>query len=244
MSQPMVPVIDDELILADYSVYMSNGLLPVQVPVLIGSTKDEANPTIESVLTTPIPSAYFGPVLAEFLGEERAASIISSGLFPIDDSVDDATRLALAHVATLFFWTCAIQTSAATLATTYSKDVFMYEMNVGITYPSYVDLSLCQGNYVCHESDLYPLFGTFNTSAVTSAQHALSAEVQQRWSSFIKNGSPNGSHKYQQWWPVSSAKSMNALVLGSESFQSTLFASQCAIMGNSVKFDYQLYSQS
>ncbi|KAK7208474.1 Carboxylesterase [Myxozyma melibiosi] len=243
MSQPMVPVIDKDLIYEDFSLYVADGKLPVQVPLLMGVVKDEANPTIESILSSAIPSAYYAAVLDEFLGDSRTVTVVSSGLFPVDESSDDGTRLELAHVATLFYWTCPVQAGAVSLAETYSKDIYLYEMGVGITYPSDDGLSLCSGSYVCHEADLYPLFGTFNSSAVTSAQKALSAEVQERWSKFIKTGNPNGS-KYKQWNPVEGANSANALLLGSETFNSSLYQAQCAIMGSSVPFDYQLYSQS
>ncbi|KAK9390633.1 Alpha/Beta hydrolase protein [Lipomyces mesembrius] len=242
-AQPFSPVIDNTLIMKDFSTYVERGNLPIQVPLIVGTVADEGNSQVEGVFSSPVPVTYYPIILAKFLGAKRASLLLATLHFLPDPQKDDSTRLELAFVGTLFYWTCAVQRIALSYFSNMDKQVYIYETEVGITYPANADLSLCKAKYVCHESDIEPLFGTYNASAVTSAQIAVSQEIQERWYQFIKTGNPN-SGSYAYWKPLRSTHKLNLLKIGKSKVVSRLYADQCSrIFGRMVNFDYQLYSQ-
>ncbi|KAK9257355.1 Carboxylesterase [Lipomyces tetrasporus] len=242
-AQPFSPVIDSTLIKKDFSTYVEKGNLPIQVSMIVGTVADEGNSHVEDILSSPVSVAYYPTILAEFLGVKRAGLLLATSEFVPDPAVDDSTRLELAFVGKLFYWTCAVQRLALSYVNNMSKKVYIYETEVGITYPADASLALCQGSYVCHEADIEPLFGTYNSSAVTSAQIAVSHEVQERWYHFIKTGDPN-SGRYTYWKPLKSTFKLNLLKIGKSKVASSRYPHKCgSIFGRLVNFDYQLYSQ-
>ncbi|KAK9468723.1 Carboxylesterase [Lipomyces arxii] len=242
-AQPFSPVIDDVLIKKDFAQYVSDGDLPVKVPLLIGTVADEANAIVESALPTAVPVTYYPFVLQQFMSTVRAALIVASLQFVPNFADPDATRHEAAFVAKLFYWTCAVQRNAVKFWTKMGQKVYIYEMENGIEYPATAGLTLCGPGYVCHQADLEVLFGTYDVASVTSAQIALSAEVQERWYQFISRGSPN-SGQYVNWKPIQYLLNLNLLKLGQEKIVKTLYPSRCnLVFGSVVEYDYQMYSE-
>ncbi|KAK9450223.1 Carboxylesterase [Limtongia smithiae] len=244
-AMPFSPVIDNSLIYSDFAVYAEQNTLPVKVPMLMGTTKDEANPAVESMFPSAISTVYYEYILQESIGQRRTETVMASGEFDLDDSNNDTTRLEGAFFSTSFYWTCAVS-KLAEIITATSKTVYLYTLDVGITYPDYESFSLCQGAYVCHGSDLYPLFGTYNASTVTSAEIAVSQELQLRWGNYVKTGNPNtsgSSSSYASWQPVVSSTNLNAHNFGWDNVSQAILPTKCgALLGGSVPFDYQLSS--
>ncbi|KAK9463843.1 Carboxylesterase [Lipomyces oligophaga] len=240
---PLSPIIDENILMQDFSVYLENDNLPVQVPIMIGTVKNESNHIIEGVLPSPVPVSYYSTVLAEFLGNERADEVVETGLFAPSESADDSTRICAAYFSGLFYWTCPVEQNSVKLASLLHNKVYLYEFRLGMTYPNLTSLSMCEFPNVCHESDLYPLFGTYSPMVMDSRQKRLAAEVQERWTSFMSTGSPNSSKYPLQWSPVDSSSKLNLLMLGREKTRHHMYEEECAVMGTAVKYDYQLYSQ-
>ncbi|KAK9235677.1 Alpha/Beta hydrolase protein [Lipomyces kononenkoae] len=241
--QPFSPVIDGTLIEKDFSTYVEGGDLPIKVPMIVGTVAAEANSEVEAVISAPVPVTYYPTLLSQLLGAKRAALLLGTGRFLPNPLQDDSTRLELAFVGKLFYWTCAVQSIALSYFSNIYSKIYIYETEVGITYPTDADLSLCQGKYVCHQADIEPLFGTYDASSVTGRQIAVSQEIQERWYQFIKSGSPNGG-SYVRWKPIGSTVRLNLLKIGEAKVVSRHFADKCGIIfGKLVNFDYQLYSQ-
>ncbi|KAK9478064.1 Carboxylesterase [Lipomyces japonicus] len=243
LGTPIAPVIDGTLIKKDFGQYIEQGTLPVQVPALIGTTKDEANSMIEEISADPLNFFLYPFALQQIVGTARAAIILASLQFVPNLFESDAARRELGFFSTLFLWTCAVQKNVLKYVKTSGKNVYLYEFEAGINYPEIGTLSLCQGSYVCHQADIYPLFGTFNTSAVSSDQVRLSDEVQARWGAFIKSGNPNTGH-YINWPVVENVNRLNALRLGQGKIAKKLYSEKCGwLLGGIIKFDYELYSR-
>ncbi|KAK9367243.1 Carboxylesterase [Lipomyces kononenkoae] len=241
--QPLSPVIDGTLIKKDFSTYVEEGNLPIKVSMIVGTVADEGNSQVEDAIPAAVPITYYPALLSQFLGTKRAALLLATLSFLPNPLRDDSTRLELAFVGKLFYWTCAVQRIALSYFSNIYSKIYIYETEVGITYPANADLSLCQGRYVCHESDIEPLFGTYAASSATSAQIAVSQEIQERWSQFIKSGDPNNGN-YAHWKPIGSTVQLNLLKIGEAKVVSRHFPKQCgSIFGKLVNFDYQLYSQ-
>ncbi|KAK0551805.1 hypothetical protein OC845_001990 [Tilletia horrida] len=164
-------------------------------------------------------------------------------------SGQDALRSQLEVLSSDGFWRCSAQYNAVN-AKRNGAQVWLAQTNVGATYPSNSNIDYCQKpNVVCHEDDIYLIFGSYPSSEATTAVKAVSAEWQARLAAFVNNGNPN-TGSYAGWSPVASATSLNLLVLGSNTatgksaIHQTQHSSACGpsgIWGRSVPFDWQLY---
>ncbi|KAK9453949.1 Carboxylesterase [Dipodascopsis uninucleata] len=240
---PFSPVIDNDILRADFAVLVSSGELPVQIPLIIGTVNNETNQIIEQQFPNQIAQSAYPSILKAFIGTTRTVLVLLSGIFTPHTSRNDAVRLMAALFSTMFYWRSANNELSVSYSKFTRKHVYSYLMTVGITYPDYQNYSLCSNGAVCHESDLYPLFGTYNVSTVSKGQVAVSQEMQQRWGAFIKTGDPNQG-SYLKWLPIEDGSKMNALLLGSNTVTSSLdYKTSDQILGHIVKFDYQLYSK-
>ncbi|EJT96478.1 hypothetical protein DACRYDRAFT_112726 [Dacryopinax primogenitus] len=89
---------------------------------------------------------------------------------------------------------------------------------------------------VCHEDDIYPVFGT--TPSANGAQNALTREVQQRYAQWLLNGVPGGD------WRGVQGNDVSARILGGPQDAGVVAAGACdpAFWGQSVNFDYQVFT--
>ncbi|KAM0748262.1 alpha/beta-hydrolase [Meredithblackwellia eburnea MCA 4105] len=212
------------------------------------------------------PSYYMEPIMDEFFGSSRTQTLLNSGLYPINAS-DANTGLAnaLLPMGTDAIWcvhpksttlsqflkslsfcrSCPIQQSAVNL-TSSATPIYLAQFNIGIPYAN-ATISYCNDK-VNHQDDIYATFGN-PPSTLSRNQIVMMREVLARWGAFARTGSPN-TDTYGSWTPISSATSLNTLVLGggrngASAFASTVRTPYCqvgtGIWGRLVPFDEQLY---
>jgi len=204
----------------------------------VGTVLNEATPVIFSISSVPLPTNYFQPIMAQFVGPARAATIAAQPQFQLDPSDPDTVRSTMSRVGTLFFWACANQFNA--LVYRGQANTYLYQLELGYTHPDNANDPLCtSGGNVCHEDDIPLVFGT--CTSPTSQQSALGAEIRARWIAFASNGNPNVAGK-TQWNTVHGATNLNALRLSANTVvNQTLYADLCGpVFGNTVLYNFQL----
>jgi len=129
-----------------------------------------------------------------------------------------------------------------TLARSYANlggQPYVAVFTVGATYTPLQVVAYCAAGAVCHQSDIFIVFGT--TPSPTSAQTALTSEIQARYGSFLKTSNPNPSGSSLTVWNPSGA-TVNALQLGG-SGAAPIGACTPSSWGADVPYDYQLFNQ-
>jgi carboxylesterase type B len=178
--------------------------------------------------------------MAAVIGPSRAETISSSPFFTFDPSDPDTTRDTLSAVGTLFFWTCSNQ--FISLAYTSQANVYLYQLQVGFTFPDNEDDGMClKSGVVCHEDDIELLFGTF-TSKPSAAQAAAGVEMRTRWIAFATTGNPNVKGTVRWNTVGSSSTNLNALMLsGTSTINQSLYPAICGpFFGGSVQYNFQI----
>ncbi|ELU45421.1 crystal protein [Rhizoctonia solani AG-1 IA] len=242
---PIRPVHDGQLL--QYTM-TGNSFPPAanMKPVLVMTVKDEAGNSIGTNLPAGFPASYFAIPVTTFLGTGRTSTIETSGNYDPDaygaqagyTNDSDNTRNAITQLFTDGYWRCPSWTFSRSWA---SKGGVVYtgEFQNGATYYANQNNAYCkQSGMVCHQDDIYILFGT--TPSPTSAQTALTQEIQSRYSSFIRSGVPNPSSGSYAAWAQSGSTDVAALKLGGTG---TRPAEACdpTFWGSQVPYDYQVY---
>ncbi|CAD6933888.1 unnamed protein product [Tilletia controversa] len=231
-------------------------------PVLFSTVKNEAGSQVGLVFESTKAGATTLMIRANGFRVDftTAASLIFNagrGLnaaqspvyaFNAKGSAADALRGQVEVLGTDGLWRCAVQTNAINAQKAGAK-VYLAQTNVGSTYPSNKDIDYCHNaGVVCHEDDIFLIFGNLPSSASTAVK-AASAEWQARLGAFVKSGSPN-TNTYGGWNAVGSASALNLLVLGANATTGKSQTQQTqrkgawgpsGLWGQSVQFDWQLY---
>ncbi|ODQ67838.1 alpha/beta-hydrolase [Nadsonia fulvescens var. elongata DSM 6958] len=242
------PNIDNEILLKDFNVAVLDGSLPNPVDLIAGFVKDEASVSVAlSYSHTPALIDY-NSFASMLVGAKYQAEISQNKLFTTlinEQGLKDFVRLQMSFTGTRYLWDSPLQYIASAAKANSLFNTYHYQMINGIQHPHNVNIDMCNiANAVCHEDDLYVLFGTYGSS-VSSDKINLSSEVRSRWSSFIKSGSPN-SGTYQSWGTVNSQDDLNSLVLDGQSsgkIMSTIFYSQNTYLGKDIPYSWQNYFQ-
>lgn len=156
----------------------------------------------------------------------------------------DGLRALLERMGTDGTFRCSSQRTALALAKA-GHSVYLAEHHQGYTYPDNADVDYClQAGKVCHEDDIYLIFGTYPANA-TSAAVAASKELRARWGAFVRGGSPN-ANAYPKWSTTRSVTELNLLQVGVNSDGTSGIASQqmlqaCTVWGSTVRYDWQMY---
>lgn len=235
---PFGPVIDSSLITKDYSAHLASGTLPNQVDMIIGFTKDEAGPTINTVLSNPAPPEYWPGLLMSLVGPQRAQTLLSTNVYQLDGNAD-ATRNTLIDFGTDYYWKCPNEYNAGLIANNKQSKVYVYELGQGIEYIGNTQFPLCNGR-VCHQDDLYLTFGTYDKGSTSQEKQQLSASIQSSWAKFARYGSPfncgSGS------WPASTSSStLNVCHLGQSQVTQLVRNEYCQAL-NQIQYPFQLFS--
>jgi len=204
--------------------------------------QNEGTPTVYGISSVPLPSSEYEYIMSLFVGNTRATQIAAEPQFQLNSSDPDTVRNTLSEVATLFFFTCAVQANA--LAYANQQPVYLYELLLGCTDPDNAADPLCTSNgEVCHEDDLGMVFGT--CTSPTSQQTTLSNELMARWAAFATSGNPNiAGSQYLQWQKVGSSTNLNAIRFSANSVvNDTLYSSICGpIFGSTIPFNFELFN--
>jgi len=247
------PVVDGQLVQYWMQPYATSyapasKLLPGDLKALVlTTTSAEAGPAdyANPAFATPLPYAEFEPILESVLGEPRAGVVAGSSYYAdptAENSADggDVRNLSV-QVGTDYLWRCSNYAFARAYSARGAK-VYVGEFQAGALYPdnsspaAVAQFCTDQPNTVCHEDDIYPLFGT--TPSPNSAQAALARELQSRYQQWVFNGAPGGD------WRGVQGDDVGARILGGPADGGVVQAGACdaSFWGEAVDFDYQVYS--
>lgn len=226
----------------------------IQKDVIMSTVQNEMGPTTgyyfsfqpAGIMTLSLQGALLSLGQAENIvfNQNRGMAAANETIYQINNTLSDGIRIEFEQLATDGVWRCAVQSNAYTLAGAGSN-IWLAEWDLGATYISNAQNQYCTtDNRVCHEDDIEMIFGTVPNP--TAQQEKASMEMQTRYSNFAKSGLPNAPNA-PSWQPVSSATQLNMILVnpdGSTSIQQTQHAPACAgdAWGNTIKFDYQLYT--
>ncbi|EJU00786.1 alpha/beta-hydrolase [Dacryopinax primogenitus] len=232
------PVVDGQLVqywMQPFSTSYApaSQLLPNNLKALVlTTTSAEAGPAdyADPAFAQPLPYVAFLPILESVLGEPRAGAVANSSYYADPSAANDPTggdiRNLSVKVGTDQVWRCSNYAFARAYSARGAK-----------VYPPAV-ASFCTdtSSTVCHEDDIYPVFGT--TPSANGAQNALTREVQQRYAQWLLNGVPGGD------WRGVQGNDVSARILGGPQDAGVVAAGACdpAFWGQSVNFDYQVFT--
>ena len=232
-AEPIRPVLDGSLLTSSLTTTFPSNLKPI----LITTVKDDALVGTFTAFRYPIPAQSFIPALTFTLGAERAAIVANTPFYPYSESSTDV-RDVFAVIGTDEIWKCTGWTFARAWASR-GGTAYVGEFTLGATFPDNQGVPGCANGGVCHQDDIFILFGT--TPNPSAAQTSLTNEVQARWNAFMRGGTPNVSGQ-TTWNPVSSSGFVTSLNLGGTS---PIAEGPCtpSFWGNLARFDYQIFNQ-
>lgn len=178
---PISPNLDGDFIKSDLT---QTQKVENPVDLIVGTTKDEAAVFIDELGIT---------------GSGEDNSSIISKIFRIDKgNMTSLGTNSLIKLATNTVFTCPDRLNAMKYAQSHSeKSVYVYEFSKGILDPAnrhQEGEQLCgKDNRVCHQDDLYLVFGTYPESTTDNSLKKLSLFVQTLWTDFAKTGTPGSS---------------------------------------------------
>ncbi|KIM49371.1 hypothetical protein M413DRAFT_438559 [Hebeloma cylindrosporum] len=237
-NQPIRPVMDGSFITTPLD---STAAFPsVNKPILVTSVSHEAGFAIYGSFTDPLPEEAFPPICDATFGSERTSTVVNSPNYTpipsVDGSIDARSQLQV--VGTDYLWKC----SGWTFARTWVQNggtAYVGQFVVGATYPGNEAVSYCtQPGVVCHQDDIQIVFGT--AASPTSAQSALTTEIQKRYKAFLANNNPNVAGVAT--WTPATPTDVHPILLGG-SGEATVGACVPSFWGSSVQYDYQIYNQ-
>ncbi|KAF8965211.1 Alpha/Beta hydrolase protein [Flammula alnicola] len=238
LSEPIRPVLDHSFITAPLD---STGPFPsVSKPVLVTSVLQEAGFAIYGGFADPLPEPAFPMACNATFGPNRTAVVVSSPNYApvtsLGGSVD--ARVQLQTVGTDYLWRCSGWTFARNWVHN-GGTAYVGQFIVGATYPGNDAVPFCtQPGVVCHQDDIEIVFGTVPNA--TSAQSALTTEMQKRYKAFLTNGNPNAAGV--PTWTPATGTDVHPLILGG-SGEVAVGACDPNFWGSSVQYDYQFYDE-
>ncbi|KAG0057978.1 hypothetical protein BGZ90_005213, partial [Linnemannia elongata] len=177
----------------------------------------------------------------------RAMITAAYNLYPIDDSIPDATRIAEGLLASDYLWVCPTQFITKAWATQVKTPLYHYQFQRAYT-PTRPASDVCHG-FVCHGDDIGIVFASpavlNNPSKYpwTSDDATLSRQVMDRWIAFgVTGGNPNTSDEYPAW-PLYDVTKQSTYMFDLKPTISTggLRPQFCGFMDQALKYDFQLY---
>ena len=233
LAEPIRPVLDGTVLTSSLTTTFPSNLKPI----LITTVKDDALIGTYMVFSYPVSAQNFIPALTFTLGADRAAIVANTSFYPYSQSSTDV-RDVFSVIGTDEVWKCPTWTLARAWAAR-GGTAYVGEFTLGATYPGNEDFAGCVSGGVCHQDDIFILFGT--TPNPSADQTSLTNEVQGRWSAFMRGNTPNVSGK-TTWSPVSSSGSVTSLNLGGTS---PIDEGPCtpSFWSGVARFDYQIFNQ-
>lgn len=232
---PYGPNIDYDIIPYSFGEGLEQGKLENYVDIIMGYNLNESAPTVSTSVPSGLSEAEYDYLLQASFGESNANSIISSGLFEQTDEL----QLEFEIISTLWGFECPTEYNIENIVKNrLAPKIYGYQLDEGILYSDNTNYSLCGGASVCHEDDLYLIWGTYDPKSVSESQIKLSREIQARWANFAKNGTPDASG-YAKWLPATSAGELNIMLLGQGTSVSSTDTEQCNFFGSKVLYQWQ-----
>lgn len=239
-SEPIRPVQDGSLITSPLDLTASP--FPRQSkPILLTNVKDEATLDIYGEFDFNVDADTYDEVVSLTFGEPRTDRILNTTIYAVPaDELDDANadlRPSLNVLGTDQIWRCATYAFSRLWVNSGAK-AYVGQFVVGATYPGNEQVPQClTAGTVCHQDDIEIVFGT--TTNTTSAQAALTKEIQARYKAFMNTGNPN-VEGYATWEEATTSDDVHVLLLGGQG-EADIGACTTDYWGDFVQFDYQIF---
>ncbi|KAG0377033.1 hypothetical protein BGX24_006827 [Mortierella sp. AD032] len=139
----------------------------VKVPFMVGTMKNEGDGFLPSLgQSAPVNDVVFGITADAFLGYQRAMITAAYNLYPVNDSIPDATRIAEGLLASDYLWVCPTQFHTKAWASQVGTPLYHYQFQRAYT-PTRPVSDICQGgnpNPTNKSSDEYPAWPLYDAS--------------------------------------------------------------------------------
>lgn len=163
--EPFMPMVDDTgsgVIDDQFNALLTNNSLPINVPTMFTTVRDEASLYMDILGSTKAPLAT---LLNAIFGETLAQNIIASGAYNVDDSDTNAVLNAASDALTHSLWTCP---QGYLLDNSNSAFPSLYEIQITDGHAQTSNMpDICYPNSgynaSCHASDNLLAWGTLNT---------------------------------------------------------------------------------
>ncbi|KAG0321954.1 hypothetical protein BGZ99_003586 [Dissophora globulifera] len=187
------PVIDGDLIAADFTELVKQGRHNTKANILWGTMRDEAGLYASPLWNDPVPCDNASMALQELFEKHRIPTIMDSGFFQLDPTQLDSFRATATRFSTEYFWLCPLRYLSRQASK--HKPTFNFRFNRGRDIPLVND-PFCgtEADRVCHSLGLQPSLGSGDAvpGYVQNGDDALFArQVIDRFTSFAKTGNPN-----------------------------------------------------
>ncbi|KAJ7024309.1 alpha/beta-hydrolase [Mycena alexandri] len=235
-AEPIRPVRDGSLITSPLD--LTAAFPSVNKPILLSNVKNEAGTTIYGMFDGDASSSSFTQACQESLGDDRTALVQTSPFYNITGLAD--TRVPLELLGTDYQWRCPTWSLARSWVGKGGK-AFVGVYYTGATYPANNGVAFClESGSVCHQDDIEIVFGT--VPSPSTAQAALTKEMQTRYKAFLTTGNPNVAGLTP--WTAATMTDVHAHQLGgtpSPSGEVPVGACDPSFWGSAVQYDYQVY---
>jgi para-nitrobenzyl esterase len=189
----------------------------MNVPVLIGSNKDDGTLFGGIVQKNNVPASQYKPIIAGAVGDAAADQVV--GMFPV--ATDAQVGLTVSSLLTqMDFASCARYVCDSTVSKTKSK-AFLYQFTR--VPPTQAGALLgC-----CHSAEIQYVFGNLPASEGYGPQDIqISNTMMGYWTRFAKTGDPNGGGSPA--WPSYNSSSQQNMEIGDQVMVNAgLFKAQC-----------------
>ncbi|KAK5829456.1 Alpha/Beta hydrolase protein [Linnemannia elongata] len=188
------PAVDHELVMGDLFQLAPKSQYNNAANILWGFLEEDAG-TFVGNIPSPIPVDGLNSTTANFApGFPGDIFLASPSLYPVNTSDPDGVRGMLSIAATDWYFRCPLLNITRTMAP-HSSDVYAYQFNHGRELPPLFSNSFCDSpEHLCHGEDGLPVFGNvgyFPGLDQTSDDARFSRQAMDRFTTFIKTGSPN-----------------------------------------------------
>ncbi|GJJ77783.1 hypothetical protein EMPS_10142 [Entomortierella parvispora] len=187
------PVIDGELIPADFSQLVKTGKYNTKADIMWGANKDDAGMFIGLYAPDPIPIEKMLSTFEITLDASRAAAVINSSFYEPDPSDPDTVRKQWTKFATDYYFLCPLRYISREMVK--FKPTYNFQFNHGRDLPV-VGGKFCSMSTgrVCHGAELQDVFASGAVVPLfsqTGDDSRFARQVVDRWTTFAKTGNPN-----------------------------------------------------
>lgn len=175
------------------------------VPIMIGTTTDEAEVFIYKAFGKPASKDTFNIILGLILGLDKLGPVLSH--YPLPTPAPNDTRPMISHIANHVIFQCANRNATNSIARSGRKNpIYVFQYDYLVNFSDNVwgpDFKMCWTK-VCHAADLitffhpdFPILGT----NWTPDENEFSAFIENYMANFFRTGNPNTGLPVPVSWP-------------------------------------------
>lgn len=175
------------------------------MPIMLGTTTDEAEVFIYKAFGKPVNKDMFYVVLGLILGLEKIGNVADQ--YPLPSPPPNDTRPIISDIGNDVIFQCANRNVTNSLAQSNRQHpIYVYQYDYLMTFSENMwgpDFKMCW-DHICHGADLvaffHPNFPALGTD-YTPEEDELSAYKQNYMANFFRTGNPNNGRPVPLHWP-------------------------------------------